>query len=53
MPELLGSLVVATCFLSLVVRDALIAHGRVVRSVEHTSTGDEGPSGDGERHPGS
>jgi hypothetical protein len=37
MPELVGSLVVATGFLVVVVRDLLVAHGSVVRSLERGS----------------
>jgi hypothetical protein len=43
MPELVGSLVVATGFLFLVVRDVLVAHGVVVRSLERSTPPDATP----------
>jgi hypothetical protein len=41
MPELIGTLVVATGFLVLVVRDLLVAHGAVVRALEVSAPTDE------------
>ncbi len=40
MPELVGTLVVATSLLVLVVRDLLVAHGAVVRALESTAADD-------------
>lgn len=45
MPELVGALVVATGFLVLVVRDLLVAHGVVVRSLERHAPTEEPPAG--------
>jgi hypothetical protein len=45
MPELVGALVVATGFLVLVVRDLLVAHGVVVRSLERHASTTEPPEG--------
>ena len=48
MPELVGSLVVATGFLALVVRDLLVAHGSVIRSLERGAATDGESTPDGE-----